>query len=492
MCSTLSEYIINNFPPDIKIILVDAYDTLEISSYKCLLGHASPYFHKLWKYNTDPTIPVNVMNVKIAYDLIWKMCGKNINSTTYTETRYLLETTRCRRYWCLKNEAKLLYNIKINEDDFDLFLEILDEFDIENDPYLMNALKQNIPLDYDFSSKNTLSIDLLKELSLRTENYILSGSSDGSIGLCDAKTGKILDKSAGWHIVTSVSSVGNKIVFSNNGGKVFILAIENEKISLIKEFYCHEWIHNINISSDASRIVCSCSNTINIFDMLTGDLLSEWQSHSHHYIRKNGGSNHPIVRYSPNNLLIASGCQCNMIVNIWDASDGKLLHQLIHSNEVNDINFSPDGKHMVVANDIMITVWDCEKCEILRELSHGYIVNKAICSPNKLIASGGIYDKNTFTSYINLWDMDTGNLLKIFKGYIGGIIDMIFCQNGRQIISSDSTQIRVWDTTSGQLLQTIDAHRDTVKCLAYVEKAPSKIDKKLCAYLEKIVCVEDN
>jgi hypothetical protein len=42
----LHQYIINNIPTDVEIILCNPHDTIKIQSHKCILGCYFDYFHK--------------------------------------------------------------------------------------------------------------------------------------------------------------------------------------------------------------------------------------------------------------------------------------------------------------------------------------------------------------------------------------------------------------------------------------------------------------
>ena len=107
-------------------------------------------------------------NAKITKDLIYSFYGKEIK---YPCNRYLLGMFKCRDFFCLDNDVKKLYNLKIHPDDFDLFLEIMDKFDYNNDYQLIQTIKNNIPQNYDDNS-------LMGEISerLKMDLRIVSGA----------------------------------------------------------------------------------------------------------------------------------------------------------------------------------------------------------------------------------------------------------------------------------------------------------------------------
>jgi hypothetical protein len=140
----LRQYIINNIPTDVEIILCGSRDIVKIQSHKCILGCYFDYFHKLFNFGKEknqPTIRIEVPNTKVARDLILSFNKHNINFECH-EIRYLLEMFKCKRFFCLENDVKLLYDIKVSFDDFDLFMEVVDEFDFVNDKRLIRTIKK--------------------------------------------------------------------------------------------------------------------------------------------------------------------------------------------------------------------------------------------------------------------------------------------------------------------------------------------------------------
>ena len=175
---------------DIEIILVDPSNTLSIHAHKHILGCSSTYFHNLFcfgKEKTQSSIRIEVDNAKIAHDVIISFYGQKINSAP--DSKYLLEMFKCRNFFCLDNDVKLLYNIKVSTEEFNLLMRVVEEFDV-NDKQLMSTIKKNIPLNYDL---NNFSVEFINELH-QTNNYrIISGSHDKSIKIWNAETGLLLN-----------------------------------------------------------------------------------------------------------------------------------------------------------------------------------------------------------------------------------------------------------------------------------------------------------
>ncbi len=112
---------------NVEIILVDSNDTLILNLHKCILACSSTYFNNLFNFGIEKnssSIKIEVGDAKIAHDLILSFYNQKINSTMYSDTKYLLEMFKCRSYFCLDNDVTLLYNIKIPTEEFELLIHL--------------------------------------------------------------------------------------------------------------------------------------------------------------------------------------------------------------------------------------------------------------------------------------------------------------------------------------------------------------------------------
>ena len=120
----------------------------------------------------------------------------------------------------MNKDVTKLYNLKIHPDDFDLFLEIVDKFDYNNDHQLIRTIKNNIPKNYDDDS-------LMCEINekMKMDLRIVSGSSDCTVKIWDALTGQLINiLTAHRYSITSVafSSDSSKIVSGSDNKTVKI------------------------------------------------------------------------------------------------------------------------------------------------------------------------------------------------------------------------------------------------------------------------------
>ncbi len=118
-------------------------------------------------------------------------------------------------------------------------------------------------------------------------------------------------------------------------------------------------------------------------------------------------------------LLIV--CTHGTIANAQSSSKPEIVPQLPHSDWVNSVAFSPDGKQLLTGSE-----------------------------------------DNT----LKLWDAGTGLLLRTFGGHTGTARSVSFVPGGKQILSGSGDRLKLWDAVSGRLLRTFEGHSDFVSSIA--------------------------
>src|SRR5581483_10642185 len=225
---------------DVELILVDCNKQLIMNVHKVILACSSEYFDKLFNFGTEKfqhQIIINVNDVDVAHDIILSFYGQKTNSTNYPLWKYLLESMKCRCFFCLPSDISLLYNLIVPAEGFDLLLEIIEHFDFINDNKIMRTIKKNIPMNYDLRN---LSLEFVKELSKYQDLKIVSGSSDSSIKIWDADSGSLLNTLngyTGWVNSVAISFDNHKIVSDSEycGIKIW----DADSGSLLNTLYGH-------------------------------------------------------------------------------------------------------------------------------------------------------------------------------------------------------------------------------------------------------------
>jgi WD40 repeat protein len=136
-----------------------------------------------------------------------------------------------------------------------------------------------------------------------------------------------------------------------------------------------------------------------------------------------------------------------------------------HTNEVQAIAITPDGKTLVSGgNDKTIKLWDLTTGKERATLRghRAFVESLAISPDGKTLASGGRDQK------IKLWDLATCKELTTLEGHTGGVRSLAFRPDGKLLASgSDDETIKLWDLTTHKEQATLRGNMGWVFCLAF-------------------------
>lgn len=189
--------------------------------------------------------------------------------------------------------------------------------------------------------------------------------------------------------------------------------------------------------------------TIRVWNIRTGRQVQQLKGHTG-WIRS--------LAFSPGGTLIASGSTDNTI-KLWDARSGKLVRTLTgHTDWLGNIAFSPDEKLLASAGrDGTLRVWrvaDGKEREQLRFIAPtdpttgepSWLTGVAFSPDGKLIAAGST------DGTVRVFDATTGDLLQTLEGHTGWVVirGVEFAPDGKILASAslDGT-IRLWDPRTG-------------------------------------------
>jgi WD40 repeat protein len=139
--------------------------------------------------------------------------------------------------------------------------------------------------------------------------------------------------------------------------------------------------------------------------------------------------------------------------------------RLRHSQEINDLAFSPDGKRLATCgNDRIVKIWDMENGhEWLTYSGHSAKVYALAFSPDgKTIASAaGSPD-------IQLWDAATGKDIRTLKGKGESVKSLVFSRDGNFVVAAgDDKAVRFYEAATGIMKREITDFGMIVRKLAF-------------------------
>jgi WD40 repeat protein len=131
-----------------------------------------------------------------------------------------------------------------------------------------------------------------------------------------------------------------------------------------------------------------------------------------------------------------------------------------HSNDVNGVALSGDGRLAVSASDDQtLKVWEAESGRELRTLlGHIGSVDGVVLSGNGRLAISASRDKT-----LKVWEVESGRELRTLAGHSNDVNGVALRGDGRLAVSASADKtLKVWGVESGRELRTLAGHSEGV------------------------------
>ncbi len=231
---------------------------------------------------------------------------------------------------------------------------------------------------------------------------------------------------------------------------------------LIWDFATHRLRHRLTGHTDRIIRICygwdgkwmassSDDQTVRVWDMVEGKLQHTLNIHEHKIV---GLATHP----SRNEIASAAN---DSTLAIWDADTGRLRHLFRgYAGAVTGVAFSPDGAKVVSGSfSGQMNVWEVEsgrsRLSVVRAHEMGsYAV--AYSPDGKIVATSNAGGE----SMVQLWDAESGRLVRTLRGAEQYIPNITFSPDGSQLVGSagGGSAIHLWEVASGRLLKSLMGH----------------------------------
>lgn len=172
------------------------------------------------------------------------------------------------------------------------------------------------------------------------------------------------------------------------------------------------------------------------------------------------------VAFNPTGNLLASGSQ-DRRVRLWSAKTGELLGSLAgHTSWIWSVAFSPTQLTLASSSeDGTIRIWDIHTQQQRHVLTgHKDAVLSLLYTPQGTLWSGSLDGtlKHWTAKGICLETLDRER-----DGHRGGVWAIALSLDGDRLLSGSQDQtLKLWDTASGRLIDTLSGHRSWIRAVA--------------------------
>ncbi|GAA5916725.1 hypothetical protein JCM6882_005789 [Rhodosporidiobolus microsporus] len=186
------------------------------------------------------------------------------------------------------------------------------------------------------------------------------------------------------------------------------------------------------------------------------------------------------VRFSPDGKMLATGCNRN--TTLYDTKTGAKIGVLFDEtsgvkadNYIRSVSFSPDGKLLATGSeDRVVRIWNLAHRRISQVFQgHKSEIYSLAFSPDGRRLVSGSGDKTA-----RMWDLETGacvfslqidDITIAENGPVdAGVTSVVFSPDGKFLAAGSlDTVVRIWDAETGQLLDKLKGHKDSVYSVAF-------------------------
>jgi len=172
--------------------------------------------------------------------------------------------------------------------------------------------------------------------------------------------------------------------------------------------------------------------------------------------------------FSPDSSILATGgpdTSNRGQVYLWDAATGRFIERLPPLHDVvNAVNFSPDGRLLVMSTGGDAIVWNVEGQAIQRtiDVDDSGVYAADVSNDGSTLVTAG------YSGGIRLWDLDTGEPIGAvaFSGLATNAQTVDLSPDGHMLVAADTRgNALIWDVPTGRLLgQALPGpgHRDVL------------------------------
>jgi WD40 repeat protein len=219
-------------------------------------------------------------------------------------------------------------------------------------------------------------------------------------------------------------------------------------------------VRSVSFSPNGQLVLSgSEDNTLRIWDVAAGESLKTLRGH---------GQPVRACVFSPDKKMALSGGDDNS-VRVWNVAgyqEVRVLSSTVfvgHEDAVLSARFSRDGKHIVTASrDRTASLWDTGSGNPLKRFQegHDFLVSGVAFFPGHLATGAG-------DNSVRTWNLTAGTQEVVLPA-TGRIGTLAASPDGSWVFTgSPGTDVKVWNTKTGALVETLGGHAAEITSLAF-------------------------
>ncbi|RCH91987.1 proteinral transcription repressor [Rhizopus stolonifer] len=248
------------------------------------------------------------------------------------------------------------------------------------------------------------------------------------------------------------------------------------KVDLVHTFEHGSVVCCVKFSADGRFLAAGCNQATYIYDTMSATRVAVLQDEN---AGRDGDLYIRSVSFSPDGKFLATGAEDKQI-RIWDIAKKRIRGILSgHEQDIYSLEFSRDGRILVSGSgDRTARIWDWQSIRCLHELRINDVeqqdlgVTSVAISPDSRLVAAGSLDK-----VVRVWDAVTGQLLERLEGHKDSVYSVAFMPDGKTLVSGslDKT-LRMWqlggERSNGgydrksACIQVFTGHKDFVLSVA--------------------------
>jgi WD40 repeat protein len=127
--------------------------------------------------------------------------------------------------------------------------------------------------------------------------------------------------------------------------------------------------------------------------------------------------------------------------------------------------FSPDARHYVALAGNSMTWWDVKADKLIHEFKQESEFHGVAIHPNgKIAATGSAF------GYFQVWDLETGKLLKKSSTPQKYVVSLAFSPDGKKLVTGSFSSMETWDTTKWDRLTHFDAPTQPANLIRFADE----------------------